>query len=328
MAAATGGPDTAGSGAVGGDGEAGSGGEGGSSAPCTDCCPQDPDKELAGQCGCGSSDEDTDADATADCNDACPEDPDKVGPGACGCGVPDGDTSGAVGCVALGAALIHRYSFLGTGTIVTDSAGEAHGAVVNTSLSGVGTVILTGGTSDQYVDLPNGLMVGRKDVTFEAWLIWNGGSDWQRIFDFGATSGGEGTQGSPTSYLMLTPRAAAPMAALSAGFLNQTVGSPRIRIDANSPLPTGVMSHVALVFNDTNNVVSLISNGALVGTSPPFYGTLSAVSDTNNWLGRSQFLGNEELNAVFHEFRIYDGALSAEQLQLSFTLGPDAKLQR
>ena len=39
--------------------------------------------------------------------------------------------------------------------------------------------------------------------TFAAWVHWNGGADWQRIFDFG-----DGVIGGNTGrYLFLTPRA-------------------------------------------------------------------------------------------------------------------------
>ena len=79
-------------------------------------------------------------------------------------------------------ALLHRYSFDGTGTAVTDSVGAAHGTVVNAQLSGSGTVVLGGGTTDQYVDLPNGIVSSLTNATFEAWITWDGGNGWQRVF--------------------------------------------------------------------------------------------------------------------------------------------------
>src|SRR5262249_36124436 len=53
------------------------------------------------------------------------------------------DAPPEVGCgsptqCALKAALVHRYSFTGTGTTVTDSVGTANGTVVNTTLNGNG----------------------------------------------------------------------------------------------------------------------------------------------------------------------------------------------
>jgi hypothetical protein len=57
-----------------------------------DFCPDDPNKFVPGQCGCGTADTDTDHDGTADCNDTCPSDAGKTAPGQCGCGTADTDT--------------------------------------------------------------------------------------------------------------------------------------------------------------------------------------------------------------------------------------------
>jgi hypothetical protein len=51
-----------------------------------DGCPDDPDKEAPGQCGCGVTDEDSDGDQIADCVDSCPDDPDNDIDGDTVCG--------------------------------------------------------------------------------------------------------------------------------------------------------------------------------------------------------------------------------------------------
>ncbi len=61
---------------------------------CTDGCPTDPNKVVAGICGCGVAEIDTDGDGTPDCTDGCPQDPLKTSPGLCGCGVRESDTDG------------------------------------------------------------------------------------------------------------------------------------------------------------------------------------------------------------------------------------------
>jgi hypothetical protein len=70
---------------------------------CLDGCPQDPDKDHAGACGCGVSDEDSDGDGASDCSDDCPTDPFKTALGSCGCGVADSDTDadGIADCLSL-----------------------------------------------------------------------------------------------------------------------------------------------------------------------------------------------------------------------------------
>jgi hypothetical protein len=68
---------------------------------CNDGCPADPNKTLAGACGCGVADTDSDSDGTPDCHDACPVDPNKTASGLCGCGVADtdGDGDSTVDCL-------------------------------------------------------------------------------------------------------------------------------------------------------------------------------------------------------------------------------------
>jgi hypothetical protein len=51
---------------------------------------------------------------------------------------------------------------------------------------------------------------------------------------------------------------------------------------------------------------------------------LSLIDDSNNWLGRSQFEADNELQGTFYEFRIYAGALAPELIEMSRQAGPDA----
>lgn len=44
-------------------------------ADCLDGCPNDPNKQSQGACGCGNSDRDSDTDGAPDCKDGCPLDP-------------------------------------------------------------------------------------------------------------------------------------------------------------------------------------------------------------------------------------------------------------
>ncbi len=101
--------------------------------------------------------------------------------------------------VTLPAHLVHRYSFDGSGTRVVDSAGNADGEVLGgAALDGDGKVTLSGGTSDEYIQLPSGLISSLEATTLEAWVHWDGpdAGPWQRIFDFGNSSAGAGLQAS------------------------------------------------------------------------------------------------------------------------------------
>jgi hypothetical protein len=258
---------------------------------------------------------DTDGDSVPDCIDIC-EDLDDVH------------------CTALRDGLAHRYSFSGTGTVATDSKGGQDGEILNATLSGSGTLTLTGGTttSPPYVNLPNGIISGLTNATFETWLTWNQSGttnqSWQRIFDFG-TSGTEdfapnanpSTAG--TTYVFVTSRAGVSPNVLR-GVFSTTGVNGEIPVNAAAALPTATRQHVALVFDDENDSLTLYLNGAPQNAILSFTGQLSQISDVNNWLGRSQYSNDPELNATFDEFRIYDVALTAAQIGTSATAGPDA----
>jgi len=228
----------------------------------------------------------------------------------------------------LKAALVHRYRFDGTGTGVTDSVGTAHGIVVNTTLSGSGTVVLAGGITDQYVDLPNGIIKQLTNATFETWVTWNAGGGWQRIFDFGDTGQPEGVPSQAASSFYLTPQALIVPSfpgpeVMLAGFKRaDQMPVDEQHVLASQPLGAATMVHLAVVVDDTNNQMTLYRNGALE-SSITFVDVLSSLNDINNWLGRSQYLADSGFGGTIHEFRIYAAALSQASLQVSFQAGPD-----
>jgi Concanavalin A-like lectin/glucanases superfamily len=233
---------------------------------------------------------------------------------------PDTGCPNPTAC-ALRAALIHRYMFDGTGATATDSIGTAHGTIMNTTLTGTGSLALAGGVTDQYVDLPNGIVKTLTNATFEVWLTWSGGGNWQRIFDFGnPDTNVEGAQSVGASTLHMTPLAdGAHVLRFAFKRADQTVAQ-ETDLEATMPLASGVVVHVAGVIDDTNNMIYLYRDGAAQG-SKAFADSLSLLTDINNWLGRSQYAGDPELGAALHEFRIYNAALSAAQIQASFVAG-------
>jgi Concanavalin A-like lectin/glucanases superfamily len=78
---------------------------------------------------------------------------------------------------------------------------------------------------------------------------------------------------------------------------------------------------IAVVVDDTNDLMSLYVNGAF-RSSVAFNGHLSALDDVNNWLGRLQY-ADPSFAGVFDEFRIYKTALNASALSASYAAGPN-----
>jgi hypothetical protein len=117
--------------------------------------------------------------------------------------------------------LVNRYSFTDN---ANDSVSGAHGTVYNAGFEDAqGTSgdpqkrqvflnnssrLTSNNTAVPYVDLPNGLVstLGTQ-ATFMAWFTWketNTGNTWQRVFDFGNSTGGENVVGTGNNYIMLT----------------------------------------------------------------------------------------------------------------------------
>lgn len=247
-------------------------------------------------------------------SDDCPEDPDKTQPGECGCGV-------AESCAPLKAALLHRYSFESSGAVAADSVGDADASLVGV-LAAEGKVTLPGGSTAAYVDLPNGIISGLGDASFEIWLEWSGGASWQRIFDFGSNDVAEGSQGIGETYLYLTPRdgdANSGNPLRSSFSLDGTAGEATVKTSAS--LPTTGLQHIVLVVDDTNDQLRLYLAGQLSALTG-FNGSLSSLDDVNNWLGRSNYK-DAHLGGSIEEFRIYGAALSDAQVAASSEFGPN-----
>ena len=328
---------------------------------CVDGCPLDQLKQAPGICGCNMSDADSDGDGRPDCQDNCPMDVNKFDPGICGCGNSDTQDSdgdhtvdcldgcphngnltapGVCGCLDIVGdilCLAHRYSFNDApGTAVAADTGHgpaANGTVIGTTVlrgdAGNGFVALAGVTSDQYVSLPANTISSLGDsATFEAWMTWNpvNASAWQRVFDFGSSTGGPGMQGNGVTYLFLTPRSGP--GTLRAAFTLNGGGAAEDLVENIVLAPNGVITHVAVVVDGAAHNMKLYLNGAVVpanstGVTMRAGYTLSHLNDVNNWLGRSQWAPDEEFAGTIHEFRIYSRALPPEQLLANAAAGPE-----
>jgi hypothetical protein len=218
---------------------------------------------------------------------------------------------------ALRASLVHRYSFSGTGAIAVDSIGDADAPLIGTELDDRGTLVLSG--DGAFASLPNGLLPASNNCTIEAWLTWRGGDDWQRIFDFGSSSAGEAARGTGATYLFLTPRSLDGVMVL--GFSTRGIAGETV-LSATRALPIGELVHVAAVIDSETDRFSLHLNGAL-DASGVLEERLSGIEDVNVWIGLGQFEADPSLDADISEFRIFDRALSQNELRLSYDLGLD-----
>jgi hypothetical protein len=215
------------------------------------------------------------------------------------------------------ATLLHRYSFTAGGN---DSVGAANGTLLNGAVVSGGAAVFNG--SGAYVDLPNGLMTELTNLTITTWVTDNGSANWGRIFDFGFSTSGEGAAGSGTNYLFLSPQSGG--GTLRAGIRVNNLGDEQMVEWAGTRLPATTEKHVALTIDAATAIGRLYVDGVLVGENTGMTYNPAQLGNThNNWLGRSQWSADAYYNGSINEFRIYDGALTATEVQEEFSYGPD-----
>ena len=214
------------------------------------------------------------------------------------------------------ANLVHRYSFTSD---ANDSVGAANGTLLGGATISSGAVVLNG--SGGYVDLPNGIVSTLSNVTFEAWLTDNGSGNWARIIDFGCSTGGDGAAGTGTNYLFLCPQSGSGNLR---GAITTSNNSNEQQVNSASRLPAGSLTHVVWTIDAAAQDSRLYVDSALVAENTAMTLNPSMLGNTfNNWIGRSQFSGDNYLNASITEFRIYDGALTGTEVFQNYTYGPD-----
>ncbi len=187
-----------------------------------------------------------------------------------------------------------HYQFDGN---TSDSAGSYHGTTTGgpgyTDATFDRAVTLDG--SDDFVTLPAGIVNGLADITLAARVRWDGGSSWQRVFDFGNGTG---------SYLFLTPKSPSD----KVRFAIKNGGSEQpLEADA---LPVGEWTHVAVTL--VGNTGTLYINGAQVDRRTITLNP-SNVAPAANYLGKSQW-PDPLFNGAIDDFRIYDYGLDAGEV--------------
>jgi hypothetical protein len=247
--------------------------------------------------------------------------------GSAGTGGSPGGAGGSGGSGGMPSVLRHRYSFEGNGMQAMDSIGTAHGAITG-GMQAAGRVTLSG--SDQYVTLPSTILMGLSAATFEMWVTWTGSTNWQRLFDFGENGEDMGDQGSfsanaSSSYFFFTPRAGASSTPRCTGAGNMPLvsmtgsGSSMETCILNAPAFPSGMTHVALTIDAS--AMRLYIGGTSAGMATPPV-SLSSITPSHNWLGRSQYAQDPEFAGSIDEFRIYPTARTAAQISASESAGP------
>jgi fibronectin type 3 domain-containing protein/regulation of enolase protein 1 (concanavalin A-like superfamily) len=159
----------------------------------------------------------------------------------------------------------------------------------------IGNAVSLNGSADS-LTLPEGV-ANYREITVAAWVYWNGGNMWQRVFDFGNDT---------THYMFLSP-----FGANGVRFAINN-GSGEQGINSGSALASGCWSHVAVTLS--GSTATLYVNGVVAGTNTGMTITPRDFSPTRNLVGDSQFGTDPTLNGILDDFRIYNYALSASEI--------------
>jgi hypothetical protein len=215
-------------------------------------------------------------------------------------------------------APLNRYSFDDGDTAAVDSIGGKDGTLEGAaSISGNNLVL--DGSSAAY--LPSDVLdPGLESLTIEGWVELGSSATWARLFDFGGSSGSDGGN---TFYLVPNNNSNNMQLTISTtGFPSWQTGEESIYADG---LVVGVPTHIACVFDGSVPEFRLYQNGELKASAPTTM-DLSAVARENAYIGDSSYSGDPGFIGSVDEFRIYDIALTDDDVLASFTAGPDAEL--
>ncbi|MGK3993532.1 LamG domain-containing protein [Sorangium sp. So ce1024] len=229
------------------------------------------------------------------------------GGGGAGTGGAGGDGgAGGTPVVDLEAGLFLHYTFDETeGDIAADATGDMlHDAMVlgGTWVEGhIGNALSLGGT-DEYVELPPGILQSLNEITVSLWINLGRQRLWQRIFDFGS---GE------SAWYYLCPKAADPPGLRFS--VNSLAGVEEYTKDM--VFPVQVWTHVAVTVGFNPRRSAMYVDGVEVASSDLIFTRPSELGNTTmNFIGRSQFAADPYLIGIVDDFRIYDRALSAAEV--------------
>jgi hypothetical protein len=153
--------------------------------------------------------------------------------------------------------------------------------------------------SNEYVNLPTGIVSGLSDFTVSAWINPSAITTWSRVFDFGT-----GTN----VYMFLTVNSGGgPRFAITT-----SSGGGEQQLSSSTQLPLNTWTHLAVTLSGTTG--TLYVNGTAVATNPNMTLHPSNLGATNQtWIGRSQY-SDPYLAATVDDFEIYSRALSATEV--------------
>ncbi|HYG24564.1 MAG TPA: LamG-like jellyroll fold domain-containing protein [Verrucomicrobiae bacterium] len=215
--------------------------------------------------------------------------------------------------------LLHRWSFNeadGSVTIADSVAGQAgEGIIPNGGTFADGQIFLSG-AAQQYVSFPTNLFSGVTNATIEAWASFQPDLPWNAwFFGFGDTI----NEDHGAYYLFVQPQSGRwVMAGLDPGWQGEQSANSGLNFSAQTNL------HLVCVAAPGGGYLSVYTNGVLAGVNNSLTYPMTSIRNNYSYINRSLYPPDPYVDVAVNEFRIYKGAMSAEQVALNYAMGPDA----
>jgi hypothetical protein len=220
---------------------------------------------------------------------------------------------------AAQADLTHRYSFK-DGT--KDSVGKVDATLKGAAKIADGKLTLDNGDKTSadadlaYVEFGTPILPKEGSVSIAMWFSGKEMGQFSRLLDIG---GKDDTSG--TAFIYLTARTGddGSRAAISATDAGSKSNVDGVRLDDDKP-------HLAIaVIDGTAKKLHLYVDGKEVGTATDLGdNTLDKVKQDHAWIGKSAFDTDPGLSGTINELRIYNEALTADQVAAIAKAGADA----
>lgn len=159
------------------------------------------------------------------------------------------------------------------------------------------SALVLNGTNN-YVQLP-ATIANSRDLTISTWVYWMGGKNWQRLFDFGTDT---------DHYVFMTMTGGSgPRLAIKNGGTEQAMSL------SSTGFGTKRWRHVAVTFSES--AITVYFDGKQVARNTTIKIRPADFRPVSNFFGRSQFPADPALNATLDDIRIYNYALTLEDIQ-------------
>jgi hypothetical protein len=216
------------------------------------------------------------------------------------------------------AALIHRYSFTDGGK---DSVGTVEAKLKNDAKVEAGKLVLENGDKTStdptlsYVEFAAPILPKGVSVSLMIWCSAKEAAPFARLLNIGDHEAGEGR-----SFLYITARTADDQSRVG---ITPSGVDERVPLD-NNRLDDGQPHMIAMVIDGKNKKLHMYIDGKEPTPAVDLAtAELQKVKSVDNWIGRSSFDNDAGLSATIDEFRVYDSALSAEEVAAAHKAGPD-----